>query len=524
MSTARKIPAANDVLADSEQVVKAQGRLADRPPVAVIDIGSNSVRLVVYEGAARSPTPLFNEKALCGLGKAVAATGRIEGESAVRTLDVLARFRTITELLGSGKPWILATAAVRDAENSAAFIAKIEQVCGAKVLLLSGKREAELAAAGIVSGFRDPDGMAGDLGGGSLELLDIRSGRLSHATTMQLGGLRLMRRADNDIDKADRIVAKELAQIDWLSRGKGRPFYAVGGTWRNLARLHMSELDYPLHVTHGYRMAPEQAMRFCELIMRGKKLSARVNIEAVAPARREVLPLGALVLKRIIERTEPSDVIISIYGIREGLLYTLLPWHERNKDPLISFCEDYALLRSRSPLHARELCDWTDQIFRAPGPKESIDERRLRHAACLISDISWRAHPDYRGEQSLNMIAHAALSGIDHPGRAFLALAVYFRHTGGSRDELSDRLVQLVSKAELKRARIVGLAIRAAHMLSVGVPGIIGRTTLRYEAKKLVLRVPASLASLDGERLRKRFAMLASQVAAGGDIRFDLAG
>src|SRR5262249_4267519 len=151
--------------------------------------------------------------------------------------------------------------------------------------------------------------------------------------------------------------------------------------------------------------------------LRRKKLSSVKGIDVVSKPRREVLPYGALVLERLLRKLEPSQLVFSVFGVREGLLYSLLPEHERRKDALLSFCEDYARLRSRSVVHAHELCDWTDALFRAPGPDESAEERRLRHAACLLSDIGWRAHPDYRGEQSLNVIAHAALAGIDHPGR-----------------------------------------------------------------------------------------------------------
>src|SRR6185503_1483873 len=225
--------------------------------------------------------------------------------------------------------------------------------------------------------------------------------------------------------------------------------------------------------------------------------------EELSRQRREVLPYGALVLERLLERLQPSAVDFSVFGIREGLVYSLLSETERRKDPLLSFCAEYARQRARSAEHALELCRWTDALFESPGPKESEEERRLRNAACLLSDISWRAHPDYRGEQSLILIAHAALGGIDHPGRVFLALTNYFRHMGtGSdpeghgKDKLSERLKAVVSKKLYKRARIIGAAIRAGHMLSIGQPGIIDETPLSYERNKLVLVVPKPYAAL----------------------------
>src|SRR5262249_21861021 len=205
------------------------------------------------------------------------------------------------------------------------------------------------------------------------------------------------------------------------------------------------------------------------------------GIDEIAKPRRELLPYGAMVLERLLKMLEPSEVQFSVFGIREGLLYSLLSEPERSKDPLLSFCADYATLRSRRPEHGPELCAWTDALFESPGPKESEEERRLRHAACLLSDISWRAHPDYRGEQSLILITNAGLGGIDHPGRLFLAFAIYFRHLGTGDevrrgDQLPERLKMIAPKRLYRRARIVGAAIRAAHMLSLGRPAIIHET------------------------------------------------
>ena len=282
----------------------------------------------------------------------------------------------------------------------------------------------------------------------------------------------------------------------------------------------MEMIDYPLRVMHGYALPAREAIDFCEAIRKGRKLP---GLEDVSKARRETLPYGALVLERVLKRLDPARVVFSVFGIREGLLFSFLSPHERAKDPLLSFCENYARLRSRSGQHARELCAWTDSLYVAPdGPKETPEDRRLRHAACLLSDIGWRAHPDYRGEQSLNVIAHAALTGVDHPGRLFLALAIYFRHVGTgeqSTDELSNRLKKLIDRRSLKRARIVGAAIRTAHMISIGMAGIIDETRLVYEKGRLVLLLPQAHASMNGERLARRFEQLGQLLERPTEIR-----
>ena len=499
--------------------------LDELEPISVVDIGSNSVRLVVYEGAVRSPAPLFNEKVLCGLGRTVASTGRLDAEAVERAFEALRRFHAINRVLGVKNVRVIATAAVREAANGPEFIARGEQAIGARIAVLSGAREAELAASGTFMGIPQANGIAGDLGGGSLELIDIAGGKSTAAVTLPLGGLRLIDTSGNKLDRAIELVDASLAELPWLASGEGRTFYAVGGTWRSLAKLHMDLRKYPLRVMHGYSIESRACIDFCENIRKAKKLADIRGIEEVTRARREVLPYGALVLERLLRRMKPKEVVFSVYGVREGLVFSLLSPAERKRDPLLAFCEDHARLHARSLAHARELCAWTDALFTEPGPRETPDEQRLRYAACLISDVGWRAHPDHRGEQSLNTVAHAGLGGIDHEGRISLALTIYFRHGGtgrvsGAEDELPTALRALVSRRTLKRARVLGAAIRAAHMLSIGRPGIIDETPLSYEPGKLVLKLPATHRDLDGERLRRRFEVLAELVDHKPEIRY----
>ena len=147
--------------------------------VAVIDIGSNSVRLVVYETMARSLVTIFNEKALCGLGREVQSTGLLAEDAVTKALTALRRFRALCLIQQVGRVFAIATAACRDARNGPDFIAKAERICGADIEILSGPREAKLSALGVVSGIHNPNGVVGDLGGGSLELIDVHGSRVS---------------------------------------------------------------------------------------------------------------------------------------------------------------------------------------------------------------------------------------------------------------------------------------------------------------------------------------------------------
>jgi exopolyphosphatase/guanosine-5'-triphosphate,3'-diphosphate pyrophosphatase len=495
-----------------------QGRL-DKTPVAVIDIGSNSVRLVVYEGAKRNPVPLFNEKVLCGLGRSLATSGLLNEDGVDRALRALQRFRAIADQTGAKRMSVIATAAAREASNGPDFVRRATQILGTEIKVVTGKEEARLAAAGVMSGFPGASGLVADLGGGSLEIINLHKKKgPTKGTTLPLGGLRLIDLSGGDLDKARKIVNAELDKIDWLEKGKGQPFYAVGGTWRAFGRLHMVQTGYPLSVMHAYKIRVPEALRFARVVDHLSPDSLN-SIEALPKARRETVPYGVLVLERLLKRIAPSEFIVSAYGVREGLLYSMLPEKERNQDPLLVACDEMARLRSRSEEHARELCEWTDALFEPPGPEESPEEQRLRHAACLLSDIGWRAHPDYRGPQSLNLIAQANFAGLSHPGRAFLALSVFYRNQGLLSPDDSPRLYRLIDDKMLARARILGAAIRTAHMISAAMPGVIDKTPVFYEGKKLVLQIPRELSALAGERLASRFNLLAGELERDPEIR-----
>jgi exopolyphosphatase/guanosine-5'-triphosphate,3'-diphosphate pyrophosphatase len=407
--------------------------------------------------------------------------------------------------------WSIATAAARDASNGKSFVSEAERICGCKIDVLSGKREAELSALGVVSGFHRPDGVVGDLGGGSLELTEVHGHRIKGGLTLPLGGLALQDVSAKSIKKAERIVKKALDDARLLEGGAGRTFYAIGGTWRALARLHMWQTGYPLHVMHGYRLPAKEASDFSSLVHRvdPEMLS---QIEVVTDARRPLLAYAALVLEYLVRMGRPKEVVISALGVREGLLYSMLDPKEREKDPLIAAAGELNLLRSRSPAHGEELTAWTDRFMASSGIEETADERRLRHAACLLADIGWRAHPDYRGEQSLNIIANAAFVAIDHPGRAYIALAVFFRHVGLVDEELSPRLRELASTRVLDRARVLGAALRVAYLVSASMPGVLPKTPMLVERGRLVLRFDNGFKALAGERVFIRLRQLARLV------------
>jgi exopolyphosphatase/guanosine-5'-triphosphate,3'-diphosphate pyrophosphatase len=487
----------------------SQGRLQDRKPISIIDIGSNSIRLVVYEGVARSPTVLFNEKMLAGLGRGIVSTGKLDPEAVTRSMEEFRRFRALSEQAGAEELHVIATAAAREAENGPDFIHRAQEVLGTEIRVLSGREEAYYSALGVISAFHPADGIAGDLGGGSLELVDVKGEAIGEGITLPLGGLRLQDMAKNSFAAAAKIVREQIARAELLADGEGRTFYAVGGTWRNLARLHMLTTNYPLAVMHNYEMTIANSVGFLQKVARGE-IDKIKGIEGVSKARRALLPYGAIVLLEIIAAMKPSQIAVSALGVREGFLYSLLNEEERKTDPLISASEELALLRARSVTHARELVDWTADSLKAFGIEETEDEARLRHSACLLADIGWRAHPEYRGTQSLNIIAHASFIGVDHPGRLFLALVNAFRNDGVFNDAVAPELKALATPRYVERARLLAAMMRVVYLLTASMPGIMPRLRWkRGENGTLVLAIPPELAGLHGERPVGRLAQLA---------------
>ena len=401
-------------------------------------------------------------------------------DAVAKALTALRRFRALCRIQKVGRVYAIATAACRDAANGPDFIAKAERICGAKIQILSGPREAKLSALGVISGVHNPDGIVGDLGGGSLELIDVHGNRLRSGVTLPLGSLALQDLADKSLKRAERIVKTELSDVAQLKAGRGRTFYAVGGTWRALARIHIVQSGYPLKVMHGYSIPAADALDFAQRLRRLVATNMLANIEIIADARRPLLAYAALVLEHIIRVAKPKTIVFSTFGVREGLLYEMLPLSERAKDGLICAAQTLNDLLSRSARHAEELVSWTDRLVRVVKLRETEEERRLRHVACLLSDIGWRVHPDHRGEETLSLITNGNFGSVSHQGRAFVALSVFYRYAGLSEENEPPALVrELVPPAMDERARILGAAFRVAHLISAARTGVLPATHFR---------------------------------------------
>lgn len=486
----------------------AQGRIKGAKPVAVLDIGSNSVRLVVYERHARALTPLYNEKAACALGRGVGQTGRLAEANVAQALNAIKRFALVTRLMRAGKVYVLATSAVRDAANRAEFVAAVEALIETKVHVLSGQEEARYAAMGAAAGALDVSGIVGDLGGGSLELFRTINGSDTVGESYETGVIRLQDDSASSPARAAEIVRERLAQSALIEAAPGGAFIAVGGTWRSLARLHQHVRRYPLHMVQHYVVEADDMIRFCADLVAAPGPKGYKGADNVSASRRELVPYGAGVLGELLKAGRFATVTFSALGVREGYLYGMLDQREQDIDPLIQGAEELSVLRSRSPAHAHDLVGFTSQFFAATGKAESEAERRLRVVACLLADVGWRIHPDHRGAQSIDAVAYGSLSGLDHAGRAFLAQFLAVRYDG-LKNKVVMPLAGLCPPEMTARARLLGALSRVAYPMTAAMPGILPRIRFEAGAKELALVLPKDLAFLDGEHLRSRLQQMA---------------
>jgi exopolyphosphatase/guanosine-5'-triphosphate,3'-diphosphate pyrophosphatase len=375
------------------------------------------------------------------------------------------------------------------------------------------------AARGVLSAWPEADGIVGDLGGGSLEFVDVRAGKLRDGITLPLGPLRILGEVDATDQEAVRAyIDGQLDRAKLLDNLAGRTLYGVGGAWRNLARLHMAQTRYPLHVIQGYTLDRSTALSLADFVSQLQPDTLK-GIDAVSRSRSDTLPLAALVLGAH-PRPHRAKVFYGVHfrGSRRRVVQPVEEEGARFRslaECLLGFAKRYA----RSPNHELELCKWTDGLFNHGRQAESPAQTRLRHAACMLADISWRANPDYRSGRALTIISQAAIVGVDHPGRIFLALAVFFRYQGINTKQAPREFTDLLSEDDVDRARVLAGAMRLAYVLTGAMTGLLPKIKLYVEGKLLVLELPKKLSALYGESVEKRLKQLAGVMGLECEIR-----
>lgn len=471
----------------------------EEPRAAIIDIGSNSIRLVVYQGPPRLPAILFNEKVLAGLGRSLAQSGTIDEQAMALAATALRRFAALAREMEVTTLRTVATAAVRDASNGAALIA-VAEAAGLKVEILPGEKEAEAAGYGVLSGIPDADGIVGDLGGGSLELVRVKRGKLLNRASFPLGVLRIA--ALREKGRLDRQVRLLLAESDWLGAGKGVPFYLVGGSWRALARLDMEATRYPLPVIHQYAMSPETVVRLRRTLAQVGRARLK-GVPGLSSGRIPTLSDATALLSALLKHLRSSGTIVSAYGLREGLLYEQLNAEQRAADPLIVATRDEGRRSGRFPEHGDLLDHWIAPLF----ADDRAADARLRIAACQLADVGWRANPDFRAERGVEIALHGNWVAIDARGRAMLAQALWTALGGATTSP--EPLSALANEAALRRAVQWGLAMRLGQRLSGGLAAPLTRSSVAVENGAVRMALKPKDTPLYGEAVQKRHRALA---------------
>ena len=473
--------------------------------VAVIDVGSNSVRLVVFDGAARAPSYFFNEKMACGLGAAIARTGRLDETGCALALATLRRFAELARLMNVSALDAVATAAVREAEDGPAFRDAVEQATGLRLRVISGDEEARLSALGVLLGEPGAEGAAADMGGASMELAQLAGGAVGARLTLALGPQRL---AGLEGAALDRRIEAELDRAAAVIDLAGRTLYVVGGSWRSVAKVQMARSNHPLQVLQGYRLDAAEAVETCGWIAAQTPDALRALAD-ISAGRAALAPLAARVLGRLIARLRPAALSVSAFGLREGLYFERLPEALRRSDPLLEACAALEQGQARFPGFGDELSAWLEPIT-AHWPEA---ERRLAHAACLLNDVNWRAHPDYRPVSCFETMTRGNLAGVDHPGRVFIGLAMMHRYGAGKRSLDADATLALLEASSAGRAKALGRAMRLGAMISASTPGALAQARLEADEDTLTLTMGPSLEPLSGEMVSRRLGALADALS-----------
>tara|TARA_R100000005_G_C5002359_1_gene209931 strand:- start:2131 stop:3651 length:1521 start_codon:yes stop_codon:yes gene_type:complete len=496
---------------DRDRELDPAVKVSDRS-TAVIDIGSNSVRLVVFDGPQRVPLPKFNEKVMCGLGQELGTTGRLGEKAMAEALAALRRYAALVHHMGIERVMVAATAAVREAENGSEFVSEIEQQCDLNVQVLSGRQEARYSGLGVLSGIPHADGVAGDLGGGSLELVEISDFRIHETATLPLGALRLSHMGMTEA-KLRKLVNKKFEKASWLEKLTARNFYAVGGAWRVLARYHIIKTNHPLTIIHNYRLTADQISVLIDEIL-AMSIEDMYNANGIPKSRANTMHTAAIILQELMAKVTPKNVVFSGNGLREGMLFSELKKSVRKRDPLLDACRDMAASEGRFPEHGEEIYEWLKDVLQMSDRKS----KRLIMAAATLSDIAWWANSDYRAAQAFRRIFRAPFSGIGHRGRAVVALSVYARYKGDLSGPATMDCLRLLTEEEAKNALITGLAMRLSHTLSGGTIGILAQTRLEISTSTVTLKIPSSLAALVGHHVRKQLDSLAGSLGSDAKI------
>ncbi|QIE54711.1 exopolyphosphatase [Pikeienuella piscinae] len=467
--------------------------------VGVIDIGSNSIRLVVFEDGVRSPDYFFNEKVICGLGRGLSETGRLNADGRAAARAALRRYVSLSRRIGVSELIVFATAALREAEDGPEYRDALSRELDISIRVVTGPEEAKLAAEGVLFGWPAAEGVVADLGGASLELAEVAVGAVGATVSVPAGHL-LFGEGDGPLSqRAMRALSAAAAPF----APKASRLILVGGAWRALAKAGMSRAGYPFHVLQGFEMTPKEAHGLCDWALSEPPAAIKKAAE-VSNSRIPSMVGGARALKRLMAELTPGSVDISAFGVREGMIYERMAASMRAEEPLIAAATAMEARHARCPGFGAELFTWMRPLLNG----FNADRMRLAEAVCLLHDVNWRAHPDFRVTACFGTVSRGNLAGVGHRGRLFLGAALMHRYKGDLQ-AAEAASVALMDADARREAEIVGRAARLGAMVSGSAIGTLGDCPLRVGDGRLTLSFAPAVADLAGERVKRRLGALA---------------
>ncbi|MEM7328468.1 MAG: Ppx/GppA family phosphatase [Pseudomonadota bacterium] len=467
--------------------------------IAVIDIGSNSCRMVIYEQSGAALIPYFNEKTMAGLGRDLSQTGRLSPSGQELALKTFYRFKAITASLNITDIRAVATAAVREADDGAAFKARAEKILGVPIKILSGADEGRMSALGVAAGFIKPDGLIADLGGTSMEIRPIKGD--TKGESFLLGPLARADDAELPVSKRAKAIRKVLTQSQFKVPDRKGGLFAVGGAWRNVAAVHMMLCGYPLRVAHGYRMTLNDVEDVIEAgqLAQSDKLT-REQLMGVSKRRFETLPHAALLLHALMNQVESKDVVFSSFGLRDGIAAEGI--NAKGTSGLLDAVPLFLRSSPQSLAFGRELYSFIHAIADGFDQSETV----LR-AICMMADAGARMHPDHRAQLVFEQVLRAPLPSLNHGERLFAAYAAASRYTFKFLED--PRYARLLSMSIKRQSKILGTAMRLGSVYSGRSGPILATARIEVEGKTLCMRVQREYGDLVSETVERRLGQLA---------------
>ena len=439
---------------------------------------------------------MYNERVFCALGAGVGKRGYLPDDTIDDALTAVVRFARIVQEADAGPMYVFATSAVRDATNGSVLTAAVHSRTGVEVDVISGNDEARLSADAVRYGLNLQDGIVADLGGGSLELALLKKGNVTRATSLPLGIVRLTAQMDGDISRMREEISRRIESVGWLKQSRSLCLVPLGGAFRAFTRLNIAENRHPLSIIHGYTAAPSVIQNRID-VLAGMSTRSLSTLSSIAARRRDSLPLTSMILEKLIKRSAPSAVAFAAVGVREGYVFSQMSRKEIADDPLAAGARAISLRDSRYGDTTDAFMTWIAPLM----PPKKVVRTRLQRAVCALSDMAWREHPDYRAIYAFERSIQFPFLGISHTERAFVALSLYLRYGGKPDDDVVTPYRSLLSKRAIRRAEVLGLALRLAYRISSGNPALLMQSSLSTKDGKLAVTLPPNGAAPHDTRI-----------------------